>query len=117
MALGCDLSMRKTALIFGVSGQDGAYLGNMLLEKGYVVLGTSRDCEQTRFDNLRQVGAFGRVTLWSASPTDFRSVLQVIKDAEADEIYNLAGQSSVALSFDQPVETIDSSVKGTLKVF
>ncbi|MBL29401.1 MAG: GDP-mannose 4,6-dehydratase [Rhodospirillaceae bacterium] len=106
----------KTALILGVSGQDGAYLAEFLLEKGYNVYGTSRDAELARFGNLRALGIRDRVTCHSASPTDFRSIFQVIRQVEPDEIYNLAGQTSVGLSFAQPVETMESISLGTLNV-
>ncbi|NOQ46350.1 MAG: NAD-dependent epimerase/dehydratase family protein [Desulfobulbaceae bacterium] len=105
---------KKTALIFGISGQDVAYLAQLLLKKGYKVVGTSRDAQMSYFANLRQLGIRDQVEVASASLGDFRSVLQVLKDAEPDEIYNLAGQSSVGLSFDQPVETFESISIGTL---
>lgn len=108
--------LMKRALIFGISGQDGAYLAHLLLEKGYAVMGTSRDAELSSFANLRQLGVFGRVTLLSAAINDFRSVLQAIATAEPDEIYNLAGQSSVGLSFQQPAETLESISIGTLNL-
>lgn len=106
----------KTALIFGISGQDGAYLAALLLAKGYRVHGTSRDAEINRFDNLARLGVRKRVSLSSASPTDFRSVFQTISRVKPDEIYNLAGQSSVGLSFDQPGETMESVATGTMNL-
>jgi GDPmannose 4,6-dehydratase len=106
----------RRALICGVSGQDGAYLARLLLEKGYEVFGTSRDAQMSSFDNLRQVGAYGRVKLESMAVTDFRSVLQAVRKTMPDEIYNLAGQSSVSLSFQQPVETLESIGLGTLNM-
>jgi GDPmannose 4,6-dehydratase len=108
--------MTKKALIFGISGQDGALLARHLLERGYVVHGTSRDKELSTFTNLARVGIRECVRLHSASLTDFRSVLQVIADTTPSEIYNLAGQSSVGLSFGQPVETLDSSIFGPLNI-
>ena len=104
------------ALIFGVSGQDGGYLARLLLEKGYVVHGTSRDAELASFANLTTLGIRNRVALHSAAPTDFRSVVQCISRVAPDEIYNLGGQSSVGLSFEQPVETMDSISTGTLNM-
>lgn len=104
----------KTALICGVSGQDGAYLAKLLLEKGYKVYGTSRDAQMSSFRNLLRLGIRERVKVESLVPTDFRSVLQVISKVEPDEIYNLAGQTSVGLSFNQPVETLESIATGTL---
>lgn len=108
--------MSKTALICGISGQDGAYLAQLLLEKGYTVAGTSRDAQVTQFSGLEQLGIKDRVRLVSMSITDFRSVYQVLKQVVPDEIYNLAGQSSVGLSFDQPVETLESIATGTLNL-
>ncbi len=107
---------RKTALIFGISGQDGAYLAKFLLERGYIVHGTSRDAEISSFAALTSLGIKERIALHSAAPTDFRSVLQVITRAAPDEIYNLSGQSSVGLSFQQPVETLESIAVGTLNM-
>jgi len=106
----------KTALIFGVAGQDGPYLARFLLEKGYRVVGTSRDAAISSFGNLTRLGIRDRVECVSASLIDFRSVLQVISRIMPDEIYNLAGQSSVGLSFEQPVETFDSIAIGTLNL-
>jgi len=106
----------KTALIFGISGQDGAYLAHMLLSKGYRVHGASRDAGAQHFGNLMRLGVLDKVHLHSASLSDFRSTLSILTMVEPDEIYNLAGQSSVALSFDQPVETFESITVGTLNI-
>ncbi len=107
---------RRTALIFGISGQDGAYLAKLLLEHGYAVHGTSRDAEISGFTSLAALGIKDRILLHSAVPTDFRSTLQVISRIAPDEIYNLSGQSSVGLSFQQPVETLESITVGTLNI-
>ena len=106
----------KKALVIGVSGQDGAYLSRLLLDKGYEVYGASRDAEINSFQALRRLGTFERVQLVSMSLTDFRSILQVLTRTLPDEIYNLAGQSSVGLSFQQPVETIEGIAIGTLNL-
>jgi GDPmannose 4,6-dehydratase len=106
----------KTALIFGISGQDGAYLSQFLLRHGYRVHGSSRDREINSFRNLRFLGIEDQVTLHSAGIHDFRSVVQIINDLRPSEIYNLAGQSSVGLSFSQPVETLDSILHGTINI-
>jgi GDPmannose 4,6-dehydratase len=108
--------MTKKALICGISGQDGAYLAKFLLEKGYLVCGTSRDAQMASFKNLVRLGIRERVKLESAALNDFRSVLQVLMKIEPDEVYNLAGQSSVGLSFEQPVETLESIATGTLNL-
>jgi GDPmannose 4,6-dehydratase len=104
----------KKALICGISGQDGAYLAKYLLEKGYLVCGTSRDAQVSSFRNLLRLGIREQIKFESLVPTDFRSVLQVITKIQPDEIYNLAGQTSVGLSFEQPVETLESVATGTL---
>jgi GDPmannose 4,6-dehydratase len=106
----------RTALICGIGGQDGAYLARHLLAHGYTVIGTSRDAQASRFDGLAALGLRDRVTVVSMSPVDFRSTLQAVTRAAPDEIYNLAGQSSVGLSFDQPVETFESIVVGTVNL-
>jgi GDPmannose 4,6-dehydratase len=104
------------ALICGVSGQDGAYLAELLLKKGYSVVGSSRDAQVAKFANLAKLGILKEVQLESMALHDFRSVLQLINRTNPDEIYNLSGQSSVGLSFDQPVETLDSIIAGTLNL-
>jgi len=77
----------KVALIAGITGQDGAYLARFLLEKGYVVHGTSRDAALARLDGLIALGICDKVALHSMSPADFQSVAQVIEDVAPDEIY------------------------------
>jgi GDPmannose 4,6-dehydratase len=106
----------KKALICGVSGQDGAYLAELLLKQGYTVCGTSRDAQISPFQNLVHLGIKDQVKLESMSLTDFRSVLQVLTKIQPDEVYNLAGQTSVGLSFGQPVETLESIATGTLNL-
>ncbi len=106
----------KRALICGISGQDGAYLAKLLLDKGYEVSGTSRDAQINTFSNLVKLGIKDKIKFFSTSLTDFRSVLQTIKNSKPDEIYNLAGQTSVGLSFEQPVETFESINVGTLNL-
>lgn len=106
----------KKALIIGVSGQDGAYLAKFLLGKGYEVHGTSRDHEVGYFGNLRKLGIKDQVKLGSMVTSDFRSVLTALQNSEADEIYNLAGQTSVGMSFAYPVETFESILIGTMNL-
>ncbi len=101
------------ALICGVGGQDGGYLAKLLLGKGYEVFGTSRDVPQMSGRGLQTLGIAGQVALSSMAINDFRSVLTVLAAVKPDEVYNLAGQSSVGLSFDQPVETMESIATGT----
>jgi len=106
----------KRALICGIGGQDGAYLAQLLLGKGYEVIGTSRDEMTATFGSLIRLGIRDQVRTVSMAINDFRSVLSTIKTANPDEIYNLAGQSSVGLSFSQPVETMESIAIGTLNL-
>lgn len=110
-----DAVFRK-ALICGISGQDGAYLAQLLLSKGYSVVGTARDAQMSNFGNLERLGIRDQVTSVSMAINDFRSVLQVLSKFEPTEVYNLAGQSSVGLSFEQPVETLESISVGTLNI-
>ncbi len=100
--------MSKVALIFGISGQDGAFLSKFLISKGYKVHGTSRDAEMNNFASLVELKIKDLIEFHSVSLTDFRSVLKVLEKVAPDEIYNLSGQSSVGLSFEQPVETLES---------
>lgn len=104
------------ALICGVSGQDGAYLAQFLLSKGYDVIGMSRDAEGSSFGNLNNLGILDRVTTGSMIGTDYRSVFKALGKYQPDEIYNLAGQSSVGQSFSQPLETMQSIAIGTLNL-
>jgi GDPmannose 4,6-dehydratase len=104
------------ALICGVGGQDGAYLAASLLRNEYEVFGTSRDAATATFENLRELKIRDSVKTLSMVATDFRSVLTALKLHSPDEVYNLSGQSSVGLSFEQPVETIESIVIGTLNL-
>lgn len=106
----------KKALIIGVSGQDGSLLADLLLREGYEVVGTSRDHEVSDFSRLATLGIRDRVRRTSVVTSDFRSVLTALQQFEPDEIYNLAGQTSVGMSFLYPVETFDSILIGTMNV-
>ena len=108
--------MTKKALITGITGQDGAYLARLLIEKGYTVVGTSRDEQMAHFQGLDAMGIRERVRIESMVLNDFHSVLRVLRKVVPDEIYNLAGQSSVSLSFELPVETLESVTVGTLNL-
>ena len=104
----------KRALITGISGQDGAYLAKYLLGLGYEVCGTSRDAQVASFRNLERLGIRDKIRLESVAVNDFRSVLQVLSKFKPDEVYDLGGQTSVSLSFQQPVETLESISVNTL---
>ena len=108
--------MGKCALILGIAGQDGGYLAKHLLAQDYEVIGLSRDAEVSRFENLKKLEVKENVVLDSISASDFRSVANIFQRYQPDEVYNLAGQSSVGLSFSQPVETIDSHLQATITI-
>ena len=98
--------MNKTALIYGISGQDGSYLANFLLAKGYKVYGSSRDSENSIFSNLEKLGIKNKIKFVTTAVENFPNVSNIIKEFLPDEIYYLAGQSSVALSFKKPEEPL-----------
>jgi GDPmannose 4,6-dehydratase len=110
------ITQRSVALIFGVSGQDGALLARLMIEKGMEVHGVSRDHEGSRFANLHLLDIFDKVSLHSAAPQDYQTVLKVVSSVRPTRIFNLAAQSSVGLSFDQPVETMDSIIRGVVNI-
>jgi GDPmannose 4,6-dehydratase len=99
---------QRVALIFGVSGQDGAYLSHLLLAKGYRVHGVSRDVARTDLSRLARLGLIERMTLHSADLAAPRGGFDLIDALKPNEIYNLSGQSSAGQSFATPQETFDS---------
>ncbi len=113
--------MTKTALITGVTGQDGAYLAQLLLEKGYRVHGIKRRASlfnTDRIDHLYQDPheKDRRFILHYGDMTDSSSLVRIIQDVQPDEIYNLAAQSHVAVSFEEPEYTANSDALGALRV-
>jgi GDPmannose 4,6-dehydratase len=108
--------MTKRALICGISGQDGSYLAKLLLEKGFEVWGGSRDAEAAEFKNLKQLRVFNSVRLLSLNLRDIGTIIGLLRKVQPSEVFSLAGQSSVALSFDQPVETFESISLGTVNL-
>lgn len=105
-----------TALLYGVSGQDGAYLAKLLLGKGYRVFGVTRQMGAKVCANLVRLGIQERVTLLSSATHDVRSVLNTLAEVEPDEIYNLSGLTSVSLSFERPAEALESIGVATLNL-
>ncbi|QHT68215.1 GDP-mannose 4,6-dehydratase [Rhodocytophaga rosea] len=97
----------KTAIITGITGQDGAYLAKLLLEKGYQVIGLSRDLLNCNVKNLEYLQIAEKVHLIELNLLDLSRVSRVIEKFEPDEIYNLAAQSSVGSSFDNPIDTLE----------
>jgi len=96
---------KKIALITGVTGQDGAYLAELLLNKGYKVYGTFRRISQPNFQRLESLKIVSNVELIPFDLLDQSSIISVLKQTKPDEIYNLAAQSYVGASFEQPVST------------
>ena len=110
------MGKKKVALIVGVSGQDGSYLAELLLSKNYEVWSTSRDHEAQTFHNLTKLNVRDKIKLCSMITSDFRSVISSLQRASPDEVYNLAGQTSVGMSFNYPVETFESILIGTMNL-
>lgn len=108
--------MSKKALILGVSGQDGAYLAELLVGKGYEVHGTSRDHIASSFENLVKIGIRERVIVHSLQLNSVEDNRRLFNAIKPDEIYNLAGQSSVGLSFERPLETFQSIADLTINI-
>lgn len=115
------MSNQKTALITGITGQDGSYLAQLLLDKGYLVHGIKRRASlfnTQRIDHLykdpHEDGV--RFFLHHGDMTDSSSLLRIIQQTQPDEIYNLAAQSHVAVSFEEPEYTANSDALGTLRL-
>ena len=108
--------MTKTAFITGITGQDGSYLAELLLEKGYNVHGLIRRSATASDQNISHLLGHERLNLHYGGLTDALSIYHVLKIARPDEIYNLAAQSDVKISFDTPVETADINALGTMRI-
>ena len=106
----------KKALITGINGQDGSYLAEFLLEKGYEVHGTLKRNSVSENQTYRIENIFTKIKLHYADLTDLSSLMRVISDVLPDEIYNLAAQSHVRISFDQPIYTSQVTGIGTLNL-
>jgi GDPmannose 4,6-dehydratase len=104
----------KRAMICGISGQDGAYLAQHLINHGYEVYGTTRCLAKDTTQSLKSAGLFSKIKMLEMSILDRKSVLAAVKKASPTEIYNLCGPSSVASSFKDPAESIESIALGTL---
>ena len=109
--------MAKVAFITGISGQDGAYLTKLLLNKGYEVHGgIRRSAGQSRFERLEQLGVLDHVKLHDFELAEFSNIQRTIGKVAPDEIYNLAAQSFVASSFDAPIYTCDANALGVMRI-
>lgn len=105
-----------TALVCGISGQDGAYLAAHLLDQGYSVVGTSRDPSACDRRGLAALGIERRVAIEALSPSDLAATVALLEAVRPDEVYNLSGQSSIALSFEQPARTFESITLATVNL-
>jgi len=109
---------RKSVIITGVTGQDGAYLTQLLLEKGYKVYGTYRRTSSVNFWRLEEVGVANHenLELVEHDLTDLSASIRLLQKAEPSEIYNLAAQSFVGVSFDQPLTTAEITGLGAVNL-
>jgi len=110
------MSENKIALITGINGQDGSYLAEFLLQKGYEVHGTLKRNSVAENQTSRLDSIYDKIKLHYADLTDLSSLISVIQKVNPDEIYNLAAQSHVRISFDQPLYTANVTGVGTLNV-
>ncbi len=108
--------MKKTALITGINGQDGSYLAEFLLEKGYNVHGILKRNSVAENQTARIEKIFSKLELQYADMTDMASLIKVLQDVQPDEIYNLAAQSHVRISFDQPIYTAQTVAIGVMNL-
>lgn len=106
----------KKALITGITGQDGAYLAKLLIQKGYKVYGSLRDCSVSKTKGLEYLGIQDDVQLITVDLLNYQEVETLIKEIKPTEIYNLAAQSSVAASFKNPNETLQFNVQSVLNL-
>jgi GDPmannose 4,6-dehydratase len=106
----------KTAVITGITGQDGAYLTELLLGKGYTVYGTYRRTSSVNFWRLEELGVenHSNLHLVEYDLTDLSSSIRLLQNSNATEVYNLAAQSFVGVSFEQPITTADPTVVGAV---
>lgn len=107
--------MSRTALITGITGQDGAYLSALLLSKGYDVYGMTRDGSENAW-RLKELGVLDRIQLKKADMTDETSLYALLKEVQPDEMYNLAAMSFVGSSWQRAVDTADINAMGTLRL-
>ncbi|MCL5277040.1 MAG: GDP-mannose 4,6-dehydratase [Deltaproteobacteria bacterium] len=106
----------KKALITGIRGQDGAYLSKFLIEKGYEVYGADRRSSESGFWRLKELGLEKQVKIIYMDLLEYTNIVDVVKKLQPDEVYNLAAQSFVKTSFDQPIFTAEIDAIGVLRV-
>ncbi|NUN22748.1 MAG: GDP-mannose 4,6-dehydratase [Candidatus Jettenia caeni] len=100
----------KTAIITGITGQDGAYLSGFLLNKNYKVIGIVRNASVVNAKNLKYLGVYDKIVLIEANLLDLSNIIRILDKNKPDEFYNLAAQSSVSLSFEQPIGTLEFNI-------
>lgn len=108
--------MIKTACITGITGQDGAYLAQLLLQKNYRVIGLTRSYNNVNASNFRYLNIDGKVEIEECDLLDFSSIIKILIRDKPDEFYNLAAQSSVSVSFEQPIGTINYNTQSLLNI-
>jgi len=106
----------KTALISGITGQDGSYLAKLLLTKNYKVIGLSRSSVNFNNSNLGYLNLNGKIGIEECDLSDFSSIIKILLKYKPDEFYNLAAQSSVGISFEQPIGTINYNSQSLLNI-
>jgi len=108
--------MTKTALITGITGQDGAYLAQLLLEQGYIVVGLTRSYNNVNPNNFKYLNTNGKIIIEECDLLDFSSIIKNLLKYKPSEFYNLAAQSSVGVSFEQPIGTINYNTQSVLNI-
>lgn len=108
--------MMKTAIISGITGQDGAYLSQFLLKKGYRLIGLTRSYSKANLAKLRYLEVIDSIEVYECDLTDLSQIIRIISTEKPDEFYNLASQSSVGLSFQQPIGTIHFNIISLLNI-
>jgi GDPmannose 4,6-dehydratase len=106
----------KIALITGITGQDGCYLSKLLIDKGYTIIGLTRNYSAANTQNLSYLGILDKIIFEECNLLDISEISKLIKKYQPDEIYNLASQSSVKISFDQPMETFTSNTLSVINL-
>jgi GDPmannose 4,6-dehydratase len=106
----------KTAMITGITGQDGAYLANFLLNRRYDIIGLIRNNSKINIKNLKYLGVDNKINFMKIDLLNLSNIIRIVEKNKIDEIYNLAAQSSVGLSFSQPIETLEFNIVSTAKL-
>jgi GDPmannose 4,6-dehydratase len=111
-----EMKKNRIALITGITGQDGAYLSQLLLSKNYRVVGLIRSVGGSNTYRLKYLEILDKITLMECDLQDLSQVIKILNEVKPDEIYNLAAQSSVSLSFQQPIGTIQFNINSVVNI-